>query len=153
MALRRGIVLPAVLAVLIALALLSALALWDAVLDWRAASYADDALRARAAAMQGLAAVGQPPDLPSLCVSGPLAAQWEELPVEQGTTASVSWRSLGGGMVRVDVEGRGIHGARYRAWALLAPDTAERSMGLFRCPGATRLVPVPGHWRGRHPEG
>ena len=153
MAHRRGIVLPAVLAVLVALMLLSALALSGALLEWRVATLASDAVRARAAAMRGLASVGRPPDLPALCVSGPLTAQQLALPAVQGTTATVAWRSLGGGVVRVDVVGRGIHGANHRVWALMVPDTAERSMGLFRCPAATRLMPVPGPWQGRHPAG
>lgn len=153
MARRRGIVLPVVLAVLVALMLLSALALSEALLDWRVATLADDAVRARAAAMRGLADVANPPNLPMLCLSGPLVTQQRDLTPVLGTTARVTWRQLGGGVVRSEVEGSGLHGARHRVWALLVPDTTERVMGLFRCPLATRLVPVPGRWTDRHPEG
>lgn len=150
---RRGIVLPVVLAVLIALTLLSALALSEALLDWRVANLADDGVRARAAALRGLAAVESPPDLAALCVAGPLVTQQLVLPTVVGTTARIRWRQLGGGVMRAEVEGQGVHGARHRVWALLVPDSTERTMGLFRCPAATRLIPVPGRWVDRHPEG
>ncbi|HET8769981.1 MAG TPA: hypothetical protein VFM71_03255 [Gemmatimonadaceae bacterium] len=150
---RKGIVLPVVLAVLVALMLLSALALSEAMLDWRVARFADDAVRARAAAMRGLAAVDTPPDLATLCVSGPLAVQERVLPQVDGTDARVLWRQLGGGVVRAEVEGTGVHGARHRAWALLVPDSTARVMGLLRCPDALRLVPVPGRATDGHPEG
>jgi len=153
MAARRGIVLPAVLAVLVALMLLSALALSEAMIEWRVATLADDAVRARSAALRGLAVTGNPPDLAALCAAGPLAVQRRDLPVVAAARAGVSWRQLGGGVVRAEVEGEGIHGARHRLWVLLVPDSAERVMGLFRCPRATRLVPVPGRALDRHPEG
>lgn len=153
MAIRRGIVLPAVITVLVALGLLSALALSDALLDWRAASLADDAVRARAAAISGLGAAPEPPDLASLCIAGPLLTQELDLPPSAGGTASVTWRALGTGVVRVEVLGRGRQGANHGIWALMKPDSAERVMGLLRCPDARRLVPVHGHWRGRRPEG
>lgn len=150
---RPGIVLPAVLAVLIALGLLSALALSDALLDWRAATLADDAVRARAAALRGLADAPEPPDLAALCVAAPLAGQGRVAHGTDGTSAQLTWRSLGTGVVRVDVVGRGPQGAKHALWALMRPDSAERVTGLFRCPAAMRLVPVDGRWRGRHPEG
>lgn len=145
--------MPAVLSVLVALGLLSALALSDALLDWRAATLADDAVRARAAAIRGLGSASQPPDLAALCVGGPLLSQERTIPVPGGSGATVTWRSLGNGMVRVDVAGWGLHGARHGAWGLMRPDSAERVMGLFRCPDAVRLEPVHTRWRGRHPEG
>ena len=43
---RRGIILPVVLAVLLALALLSSLAMFDAVQEWRVAGLAADRVRA-----------------------------------------------------------------------------------------------------------
>lgn len=153
MASRPGIVLPAVLAVLVMLGLLGALALSESLLDWRVATMADDGVRARAGALRALAAAANPPDLAALCVSGPMAAQYLALSEIQGSGARVSWRQLGGGVVRVEALGTGLHGARHRIWALFVPDSADRSMGLFRCPSATALVRVPGHWMGRHPEG
>jgi hypothetical protein len=150
---KRGIVLPAVLAVLVLLALLSALALGTAVQEYRVATLAEDAVRARAAAGRGLSEVAAPPDLIALCVGGPGLEQLRVLPSEAGGSAIIRWRALGGGVVRAEVEGRGQHGARHRLLALQVPDSAERVVGLFRCPAATRLVPVPGRWVEGHPEG
>lgn len=150
---RRGIALPAVLGVLVALGLLSSLALSDAVRDWRVASLAEDAVRARAAAMHGLALAGDPTDLAGLCVSGPLAVRSMDVPTSGGTRARIRWRVLQPGIVRVDTEGAGTHGARHRLQALLTPDSAERVMGLYRCPSATRLVPAAVRWTDGHPEG
>lgn len=150
---RPGIALPAVLAVLVALGLLSSLALGDAVRDWRVATLAEDAVRARAAAMTALAATGHPPDLAALCVSGPLLEQSRVVPSAPGTVARIRWRSLQPGIVRADTEGAGMHGARHRLQALLTPDSTERVMGLLRCPAATRLVPAAARWTDGHPEG
>lgn len=150
---RRGIALPAVLAVLVALGLLSALALTDAVRDWRVATLAEDAVRARAAALSALAAAAQPVDLGALCLAGPLAEQSMDVASAPGTRAHVRWRSLQPGIVRAEIEGEGSQGARHRMQALLTPDSAERVMGLFRCPSATRLRPAAGRWTDGHPEG
>lgn len=142
-----------VLAVLVALMLLSALALSEAMLDWRVARFADDEVRARAAAMRGLAAVATPPDLATLCVSGPLAIQERVLPPVTDSGVRIRWRQLGGGVIRAEVEGTGVHGARHRVWALVVPDSTERVMGFLRCPDALRVVPVPGRATDGHPEG
>jgi hypothetical protein len=150
---RRGIALPMVLGVLVALGLLSALSLADATRDWRVATLAQDALLARAAALSALAAAGDPPDLAVLCSSGPMATQVRVLALDGGSSATLGWRALQPGLVRADIEGRGLHGARHRLQAYLAPDSAERVMGLFRCPTATRLVPAAGRWLDGHPEG
>jgi hypothetical protein len=141
-----------VLLVLVALGLLSSLALADATREWRVAALAADAVRAKAAAMQAMLEAAYPPDLHALCVSGALALQSREVSVAAGS-ASISWRPLSTGVFRAEVEGTGPLGARHRLQALLVPDSAERVMGLFRCPGATRLEPVPGRWLDGHPEG
>lgn len=150
---RPGIALPMVLTVVVALGLLSALSLTEAVREWRVATLAEDALRARAAALRALTETAAPPDLPALCVSGPLALQTRILDLPPAASAAISWRSLRPGLVRAAVEGRGVHGARYRLQAYLRPDSAERVMGLFRCPAATRLEPASGRWVDGHPEG
>lgn len=142
-----------VLMVVVALAMLSALAFSEAVRDWRVASLAEDGVHARAAALSALAESRVPPDLAGLCVSGPLAPQQRTVPLHGGASAVVRWRALGGGVVRAEAEGRGRFGARTRLHALLVPDSAERSMGLLRCPDARRLVPVTGRWQDGHPEG
>lgn len=150
---RPGIALPAVLMVVVALAMLSALAFSEAVREWRVASLAEDAVQARAASLTAMASSRVPPDLAALCVSGPLMTQGRAVPVAAGGSASLRWRSLGGGVIRVEAEGRGRFGARARLQALLVPDSTERSMGLLRCPDARRLVPVTGRWLDGHPEG
>lgn len=150
---RRGIILPAVLAALIALALLSALALFDAVQEWRVAGLADDQLIARAALHEGLDALAEPTDLPLLCVSPPLAGQVVTAASAGGGAYHLTWSHLGGGLVRAEAEGRGRVGARARAIALMRPDSSERVMGLYRCPAATRLAPAGAVWLTAHPEG
>jgi hypothetical protein len=150
---RPGIVLPAVLAVLVALAMLSALMLLDAVQESRVSALAADAVRARAAALRGVAIAHSPPDLAALCVSGPLVAQTRMSPGADGSITMVRWRSVREGLVRAEIEGRGRSGARLRLLAELWPDSSERVMGLFRCPDARRLRPVPGVWLEGHPEG
>jgi hypothetical protein len=150
---RKGIALPAVLLVTLALALLSGFAFTEAVRDRRVATLAQDAVHARAAALTGLAEAGHPPDLAMLCVSGPLASQSREMTGAMGTHAVLRWRAMGGGVTWVEAEGRGRHGARRRLLGLMVPDSAERTMDLFRCPAALRLVPVSGRWRDGHPEG
>jgi hypothetical protein len=145
--------LPAVLAVLVALALLSALMLLDAVQEARVSGLAADAVRARAAAYRGVALAHAPPDLATLCVSGPLAEQSRTSPGADGSTATVRWRSARDGLIRAEIEGRGRTGARHRLLAEMWPDSAERVMGLYRCPDARVLRPVPGGWLEGHPEG
>lgn len=145
--------LPAVLAVLVLLGLLSALALSSAVQEWRVATLAEDAVRARAAAQRGLSGADAPPDLAALCVGGPGTEQARVSAAAAGGHARVRWWPLGSGVVLAEVEGRGSHGARMRIRALLVPDSTERVGGLLRCPGATRLLPVPGRWAGGDPEG
>ena len=86
---RPGIALPAVLGVIVALGLLSSLALADAVRDWRVATLAEDAVRARAAALEALAAAAHPVDLEALCLSGPLTGQGADVPTASGTRGHV----------------------------------------------------------------
>lgn len=146
-------VLPIVLAAILALSLLASLALFDAVLEWRVAGLADDQVLARAAALEAVDAIAEPPDLVGLCVRPPL--DWVE---RIGGTAGggryrVRWQHLGDGLVRAEVEGTGRIGARARMIALVRPDSAERVSGLFRCPVARRLIPAAARWLEGHPEG
>ncbi len=150
---RRGIALPAVLAVIVALGLLSSLALSDAVRDWRVATLAEDAVRARAAALEALAAARAPVDLQALCLLGPLGEQESQVVTGPGSSGRVRWRMPQAGIVLVDAEGVGAHGARHRLHALLRPDTAERVSGLYRCPDASRLVRAAARWTDGDPEG
>ena len=146
-------VLPIVLAAILALGFLASLALFDAVLEWRVAGLAEDQVVARAAAVEGTDAVADPPDLAGLCIRPPLA--WEE---RAGTTVGggrflVRWQHLGDGLVRAEVEGTGRIGARARVIALVRPDSSKRVSGLFRCASAIRLVPAGPRWLEMHPEG
>lgn len=150
---RHGIVLPVILAVMVALALLASLSLHAAVMDWRIATLAEDRVQARAAALTALIHVDRPPSLEVLCLSPPTTWQVALAPLEGTGSARIVWRHLGGGTVRAEVTGRGRHGARARLLALLAPDSVERSSGLFRCPAAGRLLPLGPRWVDGHPEG
>lgn len=150
---RRGIVLPAVLAVLVALALLSSLALFDAVQEWRVAGFADDQVLARAALDEGLDAAIAPPDLAFLCLSPPLARQVHAGAAAGGGRYRLEWSHLGAGLVRAEVEGRGRIGGRARAVALLLPDSAAWALGVPGCPTATRLRPAGSDWVTAHPAG
>lgn len=150
---KRGIVLLAVLLVMVALSLLASLALYTAVQEWRVATLAEDRVHARASALTALLFVDRPPSLEALCLSPPLTVQQETAPVGGVGTARIAWRHLGAGTVRAEVTGNGRHGARARLLALLAPDSVERTGGLFRCPAARRLVPLGDRWLEGHPEG
>lgn len=150
---RRGIVLPAVLAVMVALALLVALAVFDAVQEWRVSTFAVDRVVSRAAALAALGAARQPPDIAALCVAPPLAGQTSSPGVPGAGTARVVWRHLGGGSIRAEITGAGPHGTRTRLLVLLRPDSSETVSGLFRCPGARQLVPAGPRWVEGHPEG
>lgn len=150
---RRGVVLPVVLAVMVALALLSSLALFDAVQEWRVASLAGDRVEARAAALSALASTRTPPDLASLCISPPVVEQVAAASVVGRGSARIAWRHFGGGAVRAEVAGTGIHGTRSRLVVLLRPDSSERVGGLFRCPRAAALEPVGDRPVEGHPEG
>lgn len=145
--------MPIVLAAILALSLLASLALFDAVLEWRVAGLADDQVLARAAALEAVDVVAEPPDLAGLCLRPPL--DWVER--EGGTAAGgryrVRWQHLGEGLMRAEVEGTGRIGARARMIALVRPDSSERVSGLFRCPVARRLIPAAPRWLEAHPEG
>lgn len=149
---RRGIILPAVLAVLITTAMLSALVLFEAAQEQRVAGLAQDRLLARAAAMEGLLHAGAPPDVEELCLRPPLAPMEMVRPTTSGGTVRLRWRHLGAGLARLEVEGRGQQGSRWRYLGYLRPDPPPAPLA-FGCPGATRLVPVGPRWLDGHPEG
>lgn len=149
---RPGIVLPAVLAVLVCLALLSALALMSAAQEERVAGLAQDRLLARAAALEGLTLLGSPGDVGELCLRPPLAPLETTRPAVSGGSLRLRWRHFGRGLTRVEIEGRGRSGSRWRLWGYLRPDPATDSLP-FGCPGALRLVPVGPGWLEGHPEG
>jgi hypothetical protein len=149
---RRGIILPAVLAVLLTTAMLSALVLFDAAQDQRVAGFAQDHLRARAAAAEGLIHAGAPPDAEELCLRPPLAPMEVVRTTVSGGTVRLRWRHVGAGLVRLEVEGRGQLGGRRRVFGYLRADPLPASLP-FGCPGATRLVPIGPSWLDGHPEG
>lgn len=148
---RRGIALPMVLMVMVALALLSSLALFDAVQAWRVALLAEDSVRARAAAYSAVATTFSPPDLSLLCLRPPHLGVGGPFVRTANGTASVVWRSLGRGKVRAEVAGVGRNGARFDLLVLLSPDSLPPLPGVPGCPTATRLVPQGRIWVLRHP--
>ena len=150
---RRGIALPMVLLVLLALAILSSLALFDAVQGWRVASLAEDGVRARAAAYSALGATLSPPSVPLLCIQPPHRLVTREPLASGAGQAEVGWRALGPGRIRAEVTGIGRHGARHRVFALLAPDTVPEGAGPPGCPDASRLVPAGRIWVLHRPQG
>jgi hypothetical protein len=149
---RPGIILPTVLAVLLTTAMLSALVLLDASLEQRVAGLAQDRLRARAAALEGLIHAGAPADVAELCLRPPLAPMEAERGAASGGSVRLRWRHLGGGLVRVEIEGRGRQGSRWRYLGYLRPDPPPFPLP-FGCSGATRLMPVGPRWLDGHPEG
>jgi hypothetical protein len=150
---RRGIALPMVILVMVALAILSSLALFDALQAWRVAALAEDSVRARAAAQGALAAAFRPPNLPLLCLQPPHLLVTGPPVLDSNGRAELGWRALGPGRVRAEVTGIGRAGARQRLLVLLAPDSLPTLAGTPGCPTATRLVPQGPVWVLRQPEG
>lgn len=150
---RRGFILPVVLAAIVTLGLLGGLALFDAAQEWRVAALAEDAAVARAAMLEGVDAVSDPPALAALCVSPPLATQARDGASAGGGRWQARWQHVGEGVVRAEVTGRGPAGATSRAVALVVPDSVGRVAGLWPCPAASRLVPAGPSWVEAHPEG
>jgi len=151
--LRRGIALPMALLVLVALSLLSALALTDAVQATRASVLAEDEVQARAAVLEGLAALSDPPDLAWLCLQPPMRPVQRVERRAGGRSIEWRWWMVGEGVVRVELVGIGTRGARHRRLGWMRPDSIDVSGVTPGCPSATRLVPAGAGWLGGHPEG
>lgn len=150
---RRGIALPIVLLVLVALGILSALALQDAMLASRVAALAEDELQARAAALTGDSALRHPPDLTWLCLQPPASPQRRVLPAPHGARVEILWWMLGSGLVRVQVKGVGAGGSRHRRLGWLRPDSLLPLDPRPGCPESRALEPAATNWRAAHPEG
>lgn len=150
---RRGIALPFVLLVLVALGMLSSLALGDAMLAARVAALAEDEVQARAAAVGGDSVLRRPPDLTWLCLQPPSAPQRRVVAGPDGGRVEVLWWMVGSGLVRVQVTGIGPGGGRYRRLAWLRPDSLVAGDPRPGCPDARALVPAALSWRAAHPEG
>jgi hypothetical protein len=141
------------LLVLVALGLLSALALLDAAQAARLASLGEDEVFARAALVQALDRLGEPPDLAWLCLQPPARATVVAEVLSDGRRIERRWWMLGPGVVRVEVIGVGVGGARHRRIGWMRPDSLEAPAVGTGCPGAQRLVPLGPDWLGAHPEG
>ncbi len=146
----RGIALPLVLLVLVALELLSALALTDALQAARAASLAEEQARVQAAALAAVDSLAHPPDLAWLCVQPPSQPVQRRLPATNGLQVTLRWWSVGDGVLRVEVEATGTQGTRHRRLGWMRSDSVPTGPG---CPTATRLLPLGQPWLGPHPEG
>lgn len=149
---RRGVALPAVLAVLVPMSALSALALLDAAQEARIAGLAADRVVARARAIEGLSGVWTPADPAGLCLRPPSLPQVASPPAAGAGAFTIRWHHLGRGLIRADVEGAGRQGARVRLSAYLRPDSLPPPPAVG-CPAATRLVPAAIDWVEGHPEG
>jgi hypothetical protein len=110
-------------------------------------------VRARAAAQGALSVALVPADLPLLCLGPPHLLRPGPTVESSNGRAEIGWRALGGGRVRGEVTGIGRTGARYRLWALVAPDSLPTLPGVPGCPAATRLIPQGPLWVLRLPEG
>lgn len=150
---RRGIALPIVLLVLLALGLLSSLALGDAVLASRVAALGEDELRARAAVLAGDSLLRYPPHLALLCLQPPSVPQRRVLGRLDGGRIEVLWWMAGSGLVRAQISGVGPGGGRHRRLAWLRPDSLDPLDPRPGCPEARALIPAALTWRSGHPEG
>lgn len=150
---RRGIALPVVMLVLVALGLLSSLALGDALLAARVATLSEDELRARAAVVAADSLMRRPPDLTWLCLQPPAQAVRLRRSQPDGGRVEVAWWATGPGLVRVQVTGVGPRGGRHRRIAWMRPDSLVPLDPRPGCPDAARLIPAALHWRASHPEG
>lgn len=150
---RRGIALPVVLLVLVALGMLSSLALGDALLATRVAALAEDEVRARSAALSADSALRHPPDLVWLCLQPPSAPQHLVLMQPEGSRVEIWWWMVESGLVRVQVTGVGPGGGRHRRLGWLRPDSLIPLDPRPGCPEARALVPAALSWRSAHPEG
>lgn len=150
---RRGIALPMVLLVMLALGLLSSLALFDAVQATRAGRLAQDEALAYAAAVEGVAGLLNPPDLAWLCLQPPATPLRRDVAIEGGGRAELAWWSLGRGRVRGAVVGIGQGGGRHRRLAWLVADSVPSDVGTPGCPTAAGLRPASAKWIQAHPDG
>jgi hypothetical protein len=150
---RRGIALPAVLAVSVALAALAALALFDAAEGSRLAGLAGERALVRGVALEAAAAAAVPPDAGALCLRGPTAPLQGSARTSRGVRIQVAWRHLGDGLIRAEVELQGPRGTRERLLLLQRPDSATRDPGYLDCARARRLVPAAPEAAERTPEG
>ncbi len=150
---RRGIALPVVLLVLVALGMLSSLAFGDALLAARVASLAEDEVRAYSAAVSGDSALRNPPDLLWLCLQPPATPQRRVLVQRDGARVEISWWMTGPRLVRVQITGVGPGGGRHRRLGWLRPDSLVPFDPRPGCPAARALIPAAQNWRAAHPEG
>lgn len=151
--LRRGIALPVALLMIVALGMLSALSLTDALQAARIATLAEDEALARAAALEGLARLGAPPDVPWLCLQPPAAPVRVVDTLPDGRRVELRWWAVSPGVVRAEVVGVGARGGRHRRIGWLRPVPVDPEDHRPGCPEAERLEPIGPDWLGGHPEG
>ncbi len=150
---RRGIALPVVLLVLVALGMMSSLALTDALLASRVATLAEDEARARGAVLGGVEGVRTPPDLQWLCLQPPARPVRTTHPLADGGRLELVWWMVAPGVVRAQITGVAAGGGRHRRLAWLRPDSLLPMDTRPGCPDATGLVPAAEDWLVGHPEG
>jgi hypothetical protein len=150
---RRGIALPVVLLVLVALGLMSSLALSDALLASRVATLAEDELRARGVVIGGVEEVRNPPDLQWLCLQPPAQPVGTAQTLPDGGRLELVWWMVAPGVVRAQITGVAAGGGRHRRIAWLRPDSLLPMDARPGCPDAGTLVPAAEEWLVGHPEG
>lgn len=127
--------------VVLVLAAWGVLAVTQALNATRRASDAHEALRVRVMATNALALAEHPPDLPLLCLTGPLGAQRRSWPQADDGRVEIRWRHVGHGVILVEVDAIGATLAQVRLIAWMTPDSLARSGVGRRCAGA-RLRPL-----------
>ena len=150
---RRGIALPVVLLVLVALGLMSSLALSDALLASRVATLAEDEARARGVVLAGVEGVRTPPDLQWLCLQPPAQPVRTTQTLADGDRLELVWWMVAPGVVRAQITGVAAGGGRHRRLAWLRPDSLLPMDARPGCPDAAGLVPAADEWLVGHPEG
>lgn len=153
MSARRGIALPVVLLVLVALGLMSSLALSDALLASRVATLAEDEARARGTVLSGVEGVRAPPDLHWLCLQPPARPARTTQALSDGGQLELVWWMVAPGVVRAQITGVAAGGSRHRRIAWLRPDSLLPMDVRPGCPDAAGLVPAVEDWLVGHPEG
>lgn len=135
--------LPAVLCAVLIVSAWAAFALVQALDEARRASLAFDRMRATQRLGEGIDAIGRPPDLALLCLSGTTSGISVDRGGTDGTRLTLRWRHLGEGVVLAELAATGPLGGGVRAVAWLAVDSIDREPQGIRCRGG-RLRPLPG---------
>ncbi|MBX3173567.1 MAG: hypothetical protein KF709_04100 [Gemmatimonadaceae bacterium] len=118
----------------------------DAIQATQLSRYAEEQVRARAAAVTGVAALLVPDDLAWLCLQPPAVPAIVTRDIGPAGRVELRWWSLGGGRVRAELVGVGARGVRARLLGRLRVDSLPPDDLALGCPTATRLNPDGADW-------